>query len=43
MTTRTMAAALAVGAVVLGTAPAWAEAMDCVAVSKRQIEGLFDR
>ncbi|BAQ47692.1 MULTISPECIES: SgcJ/EcaC family oxidoreductase [Methylobacterium] len=43
MTTRMMAAALAVGAALLGTVPARAEAMDCAAVSERQIEGLFDR
>ncbi len=43
MTTRMMAAALAVGAALAGTVPARAEAMDCAAVSERQIEGLFDR
>ncbi|TNC09854.1 SgcJ/EcaC family oxidoreductase [Methylobacterium terricola] len=39
----TMLAALAAGAMMLGAVPARAEAMDCAAVTQRQIEDLFDR
>ncbi|GJD62067.1 SgcJ/EcaC family oxidoreductase [Methylobacterium frigidaeris] len=39
----TMLAALAAGVMMLAAAPARAEAMDCTAVSERQIEDLFER